>query len=74
MNIGAGRVVLQDDVRLDLALKDGSFYRNEVFLETMSKIRQRKSALHLLALLSKKVLMVRSNIRWHCCLWPRSRD
>jgi 2,3-bisphosphoglycerate-independent phosphoglycerate mutase len=54
MNIGAGRVVLQDDVRLDLALKDGSFYRNDVFLETMNKIKQRKSALHLLALLSEK--------------------
>ncbi len=26
MNIGAGRVVLQDDVRLDLAMQDGSFY------------------------------------------------
>ena len=25
MNIGAGRVVLQDDVRLDMAMKDGSF-------------------------------------------------
>ncbi|MCJ7733737.1 MAG: sulfatase-like hydrolase/transferase, partial [Anaerolineales bacterium] len=30
-NIGAGRVILQDDVRLDLAMKDGSFYTNEVF-------------------------------------------
>jgi 2,3-bisphosphoglycerate-independent phosphoglycerate mutase len=54
MNLGAGRVVLQDDVRLDLALKDGSFYRNEVFLETMNNVRQRKGTLHLLALLSKK--------------------
>ena len=33
MNIGAGRVVLQDDVRLDAAMKDGSFYTNEVFLD-----------------------------------------
>jgi len=54
MNIGAGRVVLQDDVRLDQALKDGSFYRNKVFLETMNKVRQRKGMLHLLALLSEK--------------------
>ena len=33
MNIGAGRVVLQDDVRLDQAMKDGSFFTNEVFLQ-----------------------------------------
>ena len=30
MNIGAGRVVLQDDVRLDLAMQDGSFYTNDI--------------------------------------------
>ena len=54
MNLGAGRIVLQDDVRLDRALKDGSFYRNEVFLETMDKVMGRRGALHLLALLSEK--------------------
>ena len=35
MNLGAGRVVIQDDVRLDMAMKDGSFYTNEVFLKTI---------------------------------------
>ena len=37
MNIGAGRVVLQDDVRLDQAMQDGSFYTNEVFLQTLER-------------------------------------
>jgi 2,3-bisphosphoglycerate-independent phosphoglycerate mutase len=53
MNLGAGRVVPQDDVRLELAMKDGSFYTNEVFLRTMDVVKQRKSTLHLLALLSE---------------------
>jgi len=53
MNLGAGRVVPQDDVRLELAMKDGSFYTNEVFLRTMDEVKRRKSALHLLALLSE---------------------
>ena len=35
MNIGAGRVVLQDDVRLDMAMKDGSFYTNPVILKAI---------------------------------------
>lgn len=54
MNIGAGRVILQDDVRLDQAMKDGSFYSNEVFLHTIDEVKARGSSLHLLALLTEK--------------------
>lgn len=53
-NIGAGHVVLQDDVRLDKAMTDGSFEKNEVFLDTMKKVKERGGNLHLLALLTKK--------------------
>jgi 2,3-bisphosphoglycerate-independent phosphoglycerate mutase len=54
MNIGAGRVVLQDDVRLDTAMHDGSFYTNEVFLQTIEDVKSRHSRLHLIGLLSEK--------------------
>jgi 2,3-bisphosphoglycerate-independent phosphoglycerate mutase len=54
MNIGAGRIVLQDDVRLDLAMKDGSFYSNETFLRTIREVKQRGASLHLLGLLTEK--------------------
>lgn len=54
MNIGAGRVILQDDVRLDAAMLDGSFRTNEVFLQTMADVKQRRSSLHLICLLSEK--------------------
>ncbi len=54
MNIGAGRVVLQDDVRLDQAMQDGSFYTNEIFLRTINDVKQRGSRLHLISLLSEK--------------------
>lgn len=54
MNIGAGRVVLQDDVRLDLAMKDGSFFRNEVLLEAIRGAQRRGSCLHLIGLLTEK--------------------
>ena len=53
MNIGAGRVVLQDDVRLDQAMEDGSFYANEVFLHAIDDIKQRGTSLHLLGLLTE---------------------
>ena len=54
MNIGAGRVVLQDDVRLDMAMKDGSFYQNEVLLDALEQVKQRGSNLHLIGLLTEK--------------------
>ncbi len=54
MNIGAGRVVLQDDVRLDMAMKDGTFTKNEVFKHAIQKVKQSNSRLHLIGLLTEK--------------------
>jgi 2,3-bisphosphoglycerate-independent phosphoglycerate mutase len=54
INMGAGRIVLQDDVRLDRAMQDGTFYTNEVFLDTMAKVKSQNSSLHLIALLTEK--------------------
>lgn len=54
MNIGAGRIVMQDDVRLDLAMKDGSFTRNPVLLDAVRHALQNRSRLHLIGLLTEK--------------------
>jgi 2,3-bisphosphoglycerate-independent phosphoglycerate mutase len=54
MNTGAGRLILQDDVRLDSAMQDGSFYTNEIFLHTIADVKSRHSRLHLIGLLSEK--------------------
>jgi 2,3-bisphosphoglycerate-independent phosphoglycerate mutase len=54
MNIGAGRVVLQDDVRLDQAMQDGSFYTNEILCEAINNARLRGTSLHLIGLLTEK--------------------
>jgi 2,3-bisphosphoglycerate-independent phosphoglycerate mutase len=54
MNLGAGRVVVQDDVRLDLAMKDGSFYTNEILCRAINDARQRGASLHLIGLLTEK--------------------
>lgn len=53
-NLGAGRRVMQDDVRLDAAVKDGSFQQNPIFLKAIDHARQNGSALHLLAYLTYK--------------------
>jgi 2,3-bisphosphoglycerate-independent phosphoglycerate mutase len=54
MNLGAGRIIQQDDVRLDAAMQDGSFYTNEIFLRTIDDIKRHHSNLHLICLLSEK--------------------
>lgn len=54
MNIGAGRVVLQDDVRLDIAMQDGSFYTNETLCRAINEVKQRNASLHLIGLLTER--------------------
>lgn len=52
-NLGAGRMVPQDDQRLATAMEDGSFECNPVFLEAIERTKREKKALHLLAYLTK---------------------
>jgi 2,3-bisphosphoglycerate-independent phosphoglycerate mutase len=54
MNMGAGWVVLQDDVRLDVAMRDGSLYQNEILCRAIDGVKQRSTGLHLIGLLSEK--------------------
>ncbi|MDH4223126.1 MAG: 2,3-bisphosphoglycerate-independent phosphoglycerate mutase [candidate division Zixibacteria bacterium] len=52
LNFGAGRIVYQEITRIDKAIKDGSFFQNQVLLEAMNKVRENNSALHLMGLVS----------------------
>ena len=53
-NLGAGRIVPQDDVRMDNAIKSGEFRKNPVFLNAIEKAKEPGKALHLIAYLTKK--------------------
>ncbi len=52
LNLGAGRMVPQDLLRIDLALQDGSFFENSVLTAAADHAKQLGTALHLLGLLS----------------------
>lgn len=54
INIGAGRVVIQDDVIIQKSIEDDSFNRNPVLVEAMKRLRKAKGNLHLIGLLSEK--------------------
>ncbi len=52
LNLGAGRVVYQVLLRIDLAIRDGSFFNNEALNGAMDKVHANQSALHLMGLVS----------------------
>ncbi|MHC5157686.1 MAG: 2,3-bisphosphoglycerate-independent phosphoglycerate mutase [Planctomycetota bacterium] len=51
-NIGAGRVVYQDSVRITVAIRDGEFFENTELNAAMDDCLQKKSKLHLMGLCS----------------------
>lgn len=53
LNIGAGRIVPQELVRISDAVEDGTLQENEALLEVCQAVRYRNSKLHLIGLCSE---------------------
>ena len=53
LNIGAGRVIYQELTKVEVGIKDGSFYTNPAFTQAVAQARQYGTALHILGLLSR---------------------
>ncbi|MBI1809176.1 MAG: 2,3-bisphosphoglycerate-independent phosphoglycerate mutase [Gemmatimonadetes bacterium] len=51
LNLGAGRVVMQDLVRIGESIKHGDFYRNETFRAACAHAKTHGGTLHLLGLI-----------------------
>lgn len=51
-NIGAGRIVDQEVMRITRAIRNGSFFENETLLGAIEHVRQSGGKLHLLGLMS----------------------
>lgn len=52
LNIGSGRVVYQDMVRISKAIRDGDFAQNPALQQALQVVREHSGALHLFGLLS----------------------
>ena len=52
LNLGAGRIVYQDIVRIDKAIADGSFYENPTLVATVEAAKASGGTLHLFGLTS----------------------
>ncbi|MFZ5570067.1 MAG: 2,3-bisphosphoglycerate-independent phosphoglycerate mutase [Thermodesulfobacteriota bacterium] len=52
LNIGAGRIVYQELLRIDRSIQDGSFFENQVLNQAMASVRNTGKSLHLIGLVS----------------------
>jgi 2,3-bisphosphoglycerate-independent phosphoglycerate mutase len=52
LNLGAGRIVYQELQRINVAIRDGSFFSNDVLLRAIRCSKEKNRPLHLLGLVS----------------------
>lgn len=52
LNLGSGRVVFQDLERINLAIENGSFQKNEIIKEAAAHAKKNKSNIHVMGLCS----------------------
>ena len=52
INIGAGRIVKQDLVKISEAIHDGTFFKNEAFKQALHHVKKYNTAVHVMGLLT----------------------
>jgi 2,3-bisphosphoglycerate-independent phosphoglycerate mutase len=53
LNIGAGMIVYQELLRINMAISDGSFLENKAFITAAETVKKNKSSLHLVGLVGR---------------------
>ena len=52
LNLGAGRIVYQELERINVAIKNGEFQKNDILLNSLNYVKENKKSLHLMGLVS----------------------
>ncbi|MCJ7840243.1 2,3-bisphosphoglycerate-independent phosphoglycerate mutase [Lederbergia sp. NSJ-179] len=52
LNIGAGRIVYQSLTRVNVAIRNGEFFKNDTFQQAIDHVKKKGKKLHLMGLLS----------------------
>jgi len=53
LNLGAGRVVYQELTKINKSIREGEFFKNEIFLDSIKHVKENDSSLHLMGLVSE---------------------
>jgi 2,3-bisphosphoglycerate-independent phosphoglycerate mutase len=56
LNLGAGRIVFQDLPRINMAIADGSFYKNKALLNIIEHLKKTAGNFHILGLIGEGVV------------------
>ena len=51
LNLGAGRIVYQDLMRINMSIADGLFFNNQILLDVINHAKENNSNLHLMGLI-----------------------
>ncbi len=54
LTIGSGRIIEQSLMRINKAIKDGSFFKNKALIKTLKNCQKNNSCLHIIGLLQKE--------------------
>ena len=52
INLGAGRIVYQDFMRINNAIKDGSLAKNKTLCDMLNRVQKKQTTLHIIGLVS----------------------
>ncbi len=52
MNLGAGRIVYQDFTRINRAIRNGTFFEEDLFLQAIDNVKKNNAKLHFMGILS----------------------
>ena len=58
LNIGAGRIVYQSLTRVNVAIREGEFERNQTFLDAIKNAKDNDKALHLFFFLTEAYTVI----------------
>lgn len=53
LNMGAGKIVYQDLLRINMAIVDGTFFQNPVLLNAVAHVKKNQSKLHIMGLIGE---------------------
>ena len=73
MNLGAGRIVYQDLTRINQAIRDGSFFENEILGTALEKV-QVKGKLHLVGLFGEGGVHSHSDHMYALLQWAKRKQ
>lgn len=72
MNIGAGRVIYQSLTLINKAIREGTFFKNEAYLQAMEHVKKNNSSLHIFGLMSDGG--VHSHVDHICAMIKMAKD